>query len=216
MLLHPQNLTIPTLTHDYPEWHQGREDYALWYVEIHQPELVEYLDHLRQIFFNELLQPNIRQFHITLFVCGFLTHNELQFDDDFSEEQLKQQIELLKQMNFESFKLTTGMIRSFDSALFVEVFDPEDRLSKIRNQFYKVNSEPAALNYLPHITLGLYHSEMNAAHIFSKISEVEQKTFEIKVSHLTFATYKAKVLQGLLYAKQYLHLDSKTAIGQCP
>ena len=208
MFLSSQGLTIPTLAHDYPEWHHGREDYALWYVEIHHPELVNYLNQLRYFFSKELFQPNIRQFHITLFVCGFLTQHHKRWNDDFQQEQFNQQTLLLEQLKIQSFRIKTGKINSFDSALFVEIDDIENSLSKIRTHFYENSQEPAALQYHPHITLGLYQAEIQAQKIFSKIEQIEQLEFEISIEHLTFGFYKAKILQGELYAQQRIVLDS--------
>ena len=62
---------VPTLNQDYPAWHLGREHYALWYLEILDPDLLAYLATLREHFSDILYTPNTRQFHITLFICGF-------------------------------------------------------------------------------------------------------------------------------------------------
>ena len=200
MFLQPHQLTIPTEMHDYPEWHKGREDYALWYIEIDQPELIAYLNQLRQHFSNYLLQPNIRQFHITLFICGFLKQDCAQLDDDFSENQFQQQLAQLENTHFKTFKLSTGQIKSFESALFIEILDTENSLSKIRKLFSSCHQEIAALDYCPHITLGLYQAEFEAEQIFNSISAAHQKTFEISIDHLSFGFYKAKILQGELYS----------------
>lgn len=199
MFLQSNQYTIPTEMHDYPEWHKGRENYALWYIEIRQPELIAYLNQLRQHFSNYLLQPNIRQFHITLFICGFLKQDSIQYDDDFSQAQFLQQFTHLKNTDFKTFKLMTGQIKSFESALFVEILDTENSLSKIRKLFSKTHQEIAALDYCPHITLGLYQVAFESKQIFEEISAIKQKTFEISIDHLTFGMYKAKILQGKLY-----------------
>ena len=47
MLLQTSTQLVKTEIRDYPEWHHGRTDYALWYIEIDQPELVEYLDSIK-------------------------------------------------------------------------------------------------------------------------------------------------------------------------
>ena len=208
MLLQPLSQVIPTLSHDYAEWHQGRDDYALWYIEITEPRLLEYLNHLRTYFSNFLFQPNIRQFHITLFVCGFLTENQPLFNDDFSIVQFKQQIQQVMQQQLQSFKISTGNIQSFDSALFVEIFDYENSLSKFRNLFAKNHCEIAALQYLPHITLGLYNQAYNASQIFQAIDSIQQEYFEINIEYLTFGYYKAKMIQGQLFTYQHIYLGS--------
>lgn len=213
VFLQPQSLTIPTENHDYPEWHKGRSHYALWYIEIDHPELLQYLYHLRQQFAPYLYQPNTRQFHITLFICGFLIENSLsntkisQFNDDFSYSQMQQQRERINASALTSFRLKTGKINSFDSALFIEIEDIENSLSKIRTQFSNHQSEIAPLNYCPHITIGLYSREFEAHQVFRKIESIEQQSFEISVNHLTFGTYQAKVLQGELSALEHFQLE---------
>ena len=216
MFLRPQSLTVPTLAHDYPEWHKGRENYALWYIEIEHPELVEYLNKLRAIFEPDLFQPNIRQFHITLFVCGFLkkeadtilSHqkNTVIYNDDFSIEQFQQQYMQLKALNLKPIQLKIGKINSFDSALFVEVLDTENSLSNIRHLLSQQTFEPAALHYCPHITLGLYRCEFQSEYLYEKISQIPQQSFNIEIEHLTFGSYQAKVLQGVLYPNQHIQL----------
>ena len=135
VFLQPQSLTIPTEAHDYPEWHKGRAQYALWYLEIQQPELLDYLNHLRQQFSHYLFQPNTRQFHITLYICGFLLENGVNpqphFDDDFSQQQLQQQLKMLQDTELKPFRLKTGKLNSFNSALFLEIEGSENSLSKI-------------------------------------------------------------------------------------
>lgn len=212
MFLQSESLTVPTETHDYPEWHKGRMHYALWYLEIQHPELLEYLAQLRQHFSNYLFQPITRQFHITLYICGFYENNQstrnVFFDDDFSQQQFQQQFELLKNIEIQPFRLKTGKVRSFNSALFIEIDDVENSLSKIRHFLSKVSPEIAALNYCPHITLGLYSDVFNSEAIFQKMSEFPQKSFDLLVTHLTFGCYESKILQGQLTALHQYSLHS--------
>ena len=200
VFLQPNSLTVPTEAHDYPEWHKGRVHYALWYLEIQHPELLDYLTQLRNQFAPYLFQPNTRQFHITLYICGFLLENKAQvnFDDDFSQQQFQQQMERLKVLELKPFQLKVGRLNSFSSALFLEIEDNENSLSKIRNSFSKSSQEIAALNYCPHITLGLYSQEFESDEIFKIIDSIPPKTFEISIDQLSFGIYQANVLQGQL------------------
>lgn len=200
MFLQPSQTVIPTLTHDYAEWHQGRHDYSLWYLEIIDSKLLDYLDQLRLQFAEFLYTPNDRQFHITLFISGFLTQQPKQFDDDFSQVELEQHIQQLTQNFNSSFKLKTSKINSFESALFVEIDDSNGSLSRIRDLFYQFSNEVAALDYCPHITLGLYKDAINSDVIFDRINTIEPQEFEFEVDHLTFGTYQAQILQGPLEA----------------
>ena len=189
---------VPTLAQDYPEWHKGRTHYSLWYLEIQQPELLQYLHHLRQHFSDILYTPNTRQFHITLFICGFLTAHKPAWDDDFNQQQLQQQIDSLSSAQKSSFKLKTGCLNSFESALFIEIEDTEGSLAEIRQQFYACTEEVAPLQYCPHITLGLYKDHLNSDAVFERIQNIPQQQFEFQTRQLTFGTYHAQVLQGPL------------------
>lgn len=189
---------VPTLAQDYPEWHKGRTDYSLWYLEIQQPELLHYLHHLRQHFSDLLYAPNTRQFHITLFICGFLTAHPQTWDDDFSHQQLEQQIEILRPQQRCSFKLKSGRLNSFESALFVEIEDTEGCLAEIRQQLYACSEEVAPLQYCPHITLGLYKDHLNSDAVFERIQHISQQQFEFQNQQLIFGTYHAQTLQGPL------------------
>ncbi|CAB1223038.1 hypothetical protein SFB21_3212 [Acinetobacter bouvetii] len=189
---------LPTLAQDYPEWHKGRTDFSLWYLEIRQPELLNYLEQLREYFSDLLFTPNTRQFHITLFICGFLTNHNPKWDDDFSHQQLQQQLKTLKPEQKSSFRLKTGAVNSFESALFIEIDDLDGNLAEIRQQLYRCSDEIAPLEYCPHITLGLYKHEFCSNIIFERMQNIPQQSFEFQVRHLTFGTYHAQMLQGPL------------------
>lgn len=201
---------VPTSLRDYLEWHLGRQNYALWYLEINDQKLVDYLDGLRAHFSDFLLEPNSRQYHVTLFICGFLTDESKAYKDDFSFSEFEQQREILRKKNFASFELKIGSVDSFSSALFVEIQDTENILSLIRQKLGTVSNEIAALDYCPHITLGLYRENYNSDLILQKISELpvqyKHAEFELKIEHLTFGYYQAQTLQGKLYSYQHLFL----------
>ncbi|MDC4143313.1 2'-5' RNA ligase family protein, partial [Acinetobacter nosocomialis] len=163
---------VPTSMRDYPEWHLGRQNYALWYLEINDQKLVHYLDQLRAHFSEFLVEPNHRQYHVTLFICGFLTHETKVHCDDFSFTEFEQHKKVLIQENFAPFQLKTGSVDSFSSALFVEIQDKENILSFIRQKLDSISNEIAALDYYPHITLGLYKKDYSSDLILQKISQL--------------------------------------------
>ena len=201
---------VPTFIRDYPEWHLGRQNYALWYLEINDQKLVNYLDRLRALFSDFLLEPHSRQYHVTLFICGFLTQESKVYKDDFSFSEFEQQREFLRKEDFAPFHLKIGAVDSFSSALFVEIQDADNILSLIRQKLGTVSNEIAALDYCPHITLGLYKKDYSSDLILQKISELpiqyKHAKFELKIEHLTFGYYQAQTLQGKLYPYQHLFL----------
>ena len=213
MFLEPSTTVVPTLNQDYPDWHLGRQHYALWYLEILDPQVLAYLTTLREQFSDILYTPNTRQFHITLFICGFFEalnvqtiQDQQQFsDDDYSLVQLQQHQQQLKQLSFQNMQLSTGKINSFQSALFIEIHDPEQKLNQIRNALNIHNNEIAPIEYCPHITLGLYKHTLNSDDVFTRIVQMQQQQFNLNIKHITFGTYQAQVLQGPLSA-YYQHL----------
>ena len=206
MLLQASSQLIATDIRDYPEWHRGRSDYGVWYIEICQPELIHYLNKIRAQFSDLLIQSNQRQYHITLFVCGFLTSHHPNFDDDFEIKTLNHQIELLQQLQLEPFELEITQIDSFSSALFLHIHDQKNILSKIRKQLAQSSTEIAAVDYCPHITLGLYSDTWASDLVLQRIQKLPRKNMKIQVNQLTFGYYKAQILQGLLYPYHQIQL----------
>ncbi|OBY73099.1 2'-5' RNA ligase family protein [Acinetobacter gyllenbergii] len=206
MLLQADTQLIATEICDYPEWHKGRSDYGLWYIEIDQPELIQYLDEIQAQFSDLLLPAQQRQYHITLFVSGFLQPAVEQYDDDFQIQQLQQQIKRIKALQLTAFELEITQIDSFSSALFLQIQDHQGVLAQIRQQFAYVSGEVAALEYCPHITLGLYREAWLSDIVLERIQQLSLKTMKIQVKKLTFGYYKAQILQGLLYPYQQIEL----------
>lgn len=192
-------MAIPTENRDYPEWHQGRPHYALWYIELNQPEICAYLHDLQSFFKEFLIVPNQQQFHITVFICGFL-NTQTQYNDDFLAQDLQQHLQVLKAANLPSLQLTIGGLNSFSSALFVEVKDQQQVLTQIRQVLAAQSQEIAALHYCPHVTLGLYRQAFVSDLILQKMQQLPQKTFEVAVDQLTFGYYHAAELQGRLHS----------------
>lgn len=208
VFLKPSTSVIATRAGDYPEWHCGREKFSLWYLEIQHPELLAYLNQLQSAFADFLYAPNTRQFHITLFVCGFLTPHSAVFNDDFTIGQLQQQLTELSRMQPQTIQLKTGSIQSFSSALFVEIIDEQGQLLKLRDRLAQHSSEIAPLAYCPHLTLGLYRDSFNSDLIFNQIEQIQQKTFDLSIDQLIFGTYQAQVLQGPLSPFQHVQLET--------
>lgn len=207
MFLLPDAPAVPTFAHDYPEWHKGRQIFSLWYLEIHSPALLQYLEHLQASFSDLLFQPNTRQFHITLFICGFL-RSSIEHDDDITQAQIDCQTSQLQTLDLKPFQLCTGKINSFQSALFIEIEDTEQILQHIREQLGISQNEIAPLNYCPHITIGLYSHEFNSALLFKRIKEQPQQRFKFEVQKITFGSYSAQLLQGPLTAHQHIQLGA--------
>ena len=209
MYLKPNGCVIPTLHRDYSEWHHGRGIYALWYILVERdqyPELVAKLDQLQASFSDLLLLNSQRQYHITLYICGFLTEQKPVYNDDFCIDWFEQQRrKLLKQT---AFQLNISKLNSFSSALFADIRDEKNYLIDLRrNLQLDEHQEIAALQYHPHITLGLYRDAYSSHVILDHIRQCPEINLKITIDQLHFGYYDAQQLQGPLHSLYCLQLD---------
>ena len=75
MFIKPNQFVIPTEQGDYSEWHRGRTRYALWYLlldQVKHAEIIKQLDQIRHQFSDCLIKSSNRQYHITLYIGGFV------------------------------------------------------------------------------------------------------------------------------------------------
>lgn len=207
MFLNAHQRVLATPQRDYTEWHRNRKKFAVWYLQVESAECVAYCQQLTQHFSDLLIQPMSRQYHVTLFVCGFW-QKQLQLADDFSQAQLIKQLESLQQIKLTSIQLQSGAIRSFQSSLCLEIFDPQNSLSGIRNILAQHATEIRAQVYLPHLTLGIYNQAYHYDQIMACIAQAPQQQFNLTCRQLYFGYYQPHILQGPLYAAHTLQLDS--------
>lgn len=201
-----QQSTLATRQSDYPEWHLNRKRYALWYLTLEQAECITYCEQLTAHFSDLIIQPMQRQYHITVFVCGFLQDHPV-YNDDFSPAQLLKQRALLEQMSLKPIQLSTGRVRSFQSSLFVEIEDQQNILAQLRTQMTQYADEIRAQIYIPHLSLGIYNGVYDYAQIMQRINSIKQRSFVLNFRQLHFGYYQAQCLQGPLYAVDTLQLD---------
>lgn len=190
---------------DYPEWHLGRRNFALWYIELEAPPLRDYCQQMREKWRDFLVADYQRQFHITLFVNGFLKI-EKQHDDDFSLCQMYEQIEKLQQLKLQPFKLDITAINSFTSSLFLSIEDQSGQLKRIRDICATTQHEIAALDYYAHITLGFYRQAFLGSEILAHLQHCAWQKQSIYVEQIRFGVYDAQVLQGRLSTLYQLDL----------
>ncbi len=110
-------------------------------------------------------------------------------------------------MQLEPFQLKVGGINSFDSALFVEVQDQSQQLARIRQALSVGGAEIAALQYHPHITLGLYQTACSTNLILQRIQNLPVQYFDLDIHHLNFGYYQAHTLQGQLFSTHQFPLE---------
>ena len=87
-------ITQPTELRDFFEWHQGIKYYGFWAIEVQSQQCLQQLNRCQQAIADTLHPHYLRQAHITLSPSGLLDEKH------FTEHDLQQQIEVLKQHIF--------------------------------------------------------------------------------------------------------------------
>jgi len=200
-MLHQHRETIPTEKRDFPEWHHGRETYAVWVLRTEDNAIQKKFKAARKLLSDYLLEPYRRQPHITLFVCGFLVE-EPQHNDDFTPAQLETQIQALEKADIQPFEIEIGGLSSFASAPFLEVHDPDGGITRLREILSRGAREFRTAPYTPHLTVGLYADAFPSQDVLWKLAGFSTNPIMWKVEQIALATYRANEFAGKLNYKQ--------------
>lgn len=203
----PFTETVVAQPRDYPEWHKGRNCYAIWMVPIDCPQVLGYMagvtDQLA-----DLLHPTRRQPHLTVFVCGFEQPSQVQ-DDDFTAVQLQRQMEAMHGLQQSICTLQVGRPDSFSSAAYLSVTDPDGHLDVWRSALAEGGSEIRFGPYVPHITLGLYCQQLGVAALRERLDRVaDPPELHMPVDRLEYAHYSSTDMFGPLSCQQVIYFQS--------
>lgn len=194
-----QDHTIRNIDRDFREWHQGREYYAIWAIEINAPSWQACLKKARQHMQDYLLPGTPRCAHITLFTLGFV-------DDLHYQRNIQRQIQAINEAELQPFELELGAINSFSSAPYFNVLDPEAGLEKIRTRLATSQYEDRFAPYTPHLTIGLYNNEYPCREIRSVMSALDPLPTEtIRVNKISLMHYATSSIMSPLMTQQQLH-----------
>ena len=196
-MLNQVQTTIPAEARDFPEWHHGRETYAVWVLTMDVKTIQDKFAAARAHLYGYLLEPYQRQPHITLFVCGFLV-DRLKYNDDFTYTQLQAQIQALENSNIQPFEIEIGGLNSFASAPYLEVNGPSGGIARLREILSGGAREFRTAPYTPHLTVGLYASAIPSTQVAKRMVEFQSKPILQKVTQISLATYQAKEFAGKL------------------
>jgi len=200
-MLHENQETVPSSVHDHPDWHRGRQDYSVWLIELGGGEFFQKFNAAKGLLSDFLIKPYQRQPHITIFVSGFLADTP-RYDDDYSPEQLKRHLHLLREAAGKPFTLEIGGLNSFSSAPFLEVADLEGGLDRVRALMLKTGKDIGRSDYTsgytPHITVGLYSGVFPGSAVTGRISSFPKAPCKVAVDRITFASYRAQEMFGAL------------------
>ncbi|MBA2882514.1 2'-5' RNA ligase [Desulfosalsimonas propionicica] len=200
--------TLATKNRDYSQWHKGREKFAVWTVGIGNEQVRSRFDAAKAWMEPFLFSPYYRQPHVTLLVCGFLTHKP-RFSDDYSSQSLHRHLQDLWQPRIEPFEICIGGMNSFAAAPFLEVFDTQGGLAKIRRILTNSFCEDRTRAYVPHLTIGLYAGAFNTRDVAEKMAAFQTKDrISCLVDKITLSTYWPLEIAGPLSAQQEIQLKT--------
>lgn len=198
--------TLPTERRDYPEWHRGRRDYAVWIIGVQNRAVQARLDGARAHLAEYLLEPYRRQAHVTLAACGFLTRTR-QRPDDYPFHAVARALRGLKAIGPAPFNIEIGGMDSFAAAPFLEVLDPSGSLEEIRGALSREGPGHAHREYVPHLTIGLYSGRFDTKAVAERMSSFgPQPPIPLPVTEISFATYAANEIGGPLSVRHVLSL----------
>jgi len=203
-------LTYKCEDRDFPEWHRGRQRYAVWALEINNDAWQTELVNARKMLAKYLLAGEQRQAHVTLFAYGFYDESG---NDGVSPEVINTQAEALKKRCFSPFKIHLSELRSFLSAPYFAIEDKTGTLGEIRSILSTYLNEDGisegsinencinensingkmSSEYQPHLTVGLYNDQYSSALLSEKLNEYKpERTPAVlinKISLMSFATH---------------------------
>lgn len=189
--------TLACSRRDYPEWHKGRQHYAVWLLEIEQEDVLQRLHQARHHLGSWLLDSR-RQPHITLAVAGFLV-DQPRYNDDACPQHLAAQCRKLREQPPHALSLKIGGLDSFASAAFLEVGDPKQHLPGLRQRLAH-GDDFRDSPYLPHLTVGLYRKRLQAAQVQAKLrSFPSTEPLHLYCKSISLCRYRADRVQGPLH-----------------
>jgi 2'-5' RNA ligase len=206
-MLHQSRETIPSLVHDHPDWHHGRRNYSVWLIELGGMEIAQKVAAAKEHLSPFLIKPYRRQPHITLFVCGFLA-DAPRYDDDYGAGQFGRHAQLLREAAVKPFTVEIGGLNSFASAPFLEVADPGGGIDRVRTLLSATGKEVGRSSYTPHLTVGLYSRAFPGSLVCERITSFPKDPCKLTVDRITFATYQAQEMAGVLTYKYAVALQT--------
>ncbi len=133
-------------------WAAGRSTYAVWAVRVESEALHDRVTRIQSELGASLRPVPLEDLHVTTWVAGFPTAVAPVQDDDIPEEALERQAAAVQGLG--PFRLRVGGANSFTTAPFLEVFDPEEGLLRLRQALTRCGPpELRFASYQPHITL---------------------------------------------------------------
>ena len=188
-------------------WLRGRTRYCVWVIDLADPLHTSWRLKRRLAHWRQALAPWIRwgsrQPHITLQVCGFACDSPApQWNDDFTPAMQAAQCTALERAAPGRLTLQIGTARSFASAAYLEVDDPDHALAALRDALVLPHDEFRNGPWVPHVTLGLYRRAWHRDRIMHALQSAQPlpcRPIQVMVRAISLVSYDAAYLCGRLH-----------------
>ena len=147
--------TLRNVRRDFPEWHLGRTEYALWALDFDTTLIAARMAAAQRHLAPWLLEGYTRQAHITLSLCGFPSALPCHADD-FGAAQLAAQLAGLQRLRPLPFEIAIGGLATFSSVPYFTVQAADGPLQALRACLAAAPASGTPDDYVPHVTVGLY------------------------------------------------------------
>lgn len=200
-----QPMTLGADRREYPEWHKNRSRYYLWAVDTDTLLVNRRLQMFRALLRPYLVEPYVRQAHITLAVCGFLADHPVH-NDDITIGMIEQQVQRLQALALPPFGLGIGGISSFASAPFLEVADKSQSLERIRAALALAHDDFRTTHYVPHVTIGIYNDAHPVAPLQALLQGQGVEPVDLTVNSIGLYSYAATDIGSALRLERRVEL----------
>lgn len=187
------------------DWAAGRPQYAVWAIRIHAPAVQKRVLELQAGLTSWTRPVPAHDLHVTTWVAGFPS-TAPQRDDDIHEQALAAQVRALHGQS--SFRLAIGGANSFTTAPFLEVYDLDGGLARVRTVLEQQGPrELRFAPYVPHVTLGTVTADHPVAPLRTFIEPHRQLApIEVQVRCIEQLRFDAAQPGARLHTHHTVHL----------
>lgn len=204
--------TLRNVRQDFPEWHLGRQHYALWALAVDTPAVCQRLQAAQTHLQPWLLEGYRRQAHITLALCGFPSEMPVH-GDDFGPAALQQQVQALRQCAPQPFGLRIGGLDSFASVPYLTVQADAGALDSLRLCLAHGALNAAPAQYVPHVTVGLYADAWPMATLQTQFQRfAAPEALALHIDRISLMRYVSREIGGPLQTLAHYSLESQRLV----
>ncbi|GAA5096019.1 2'-5' RNA ligase family protein [Wohlfahrtiimonas larvae] len=205
--------TYGSLNNDFYAWHKGRSKYAVWVLEFSDDLFLQRYRAAQQHLSSYLIANYVRQPHITLAPCGFLS-TEKQHHDDYCLDVIEQDVEKILSLELNAIEVAIrNILISYAIAPGFEVLDLQGDLKRLNDSLAKYDHFEENYDYFPHVTVGLYNDEWPTDVILEALKRFEiEEDITLKLNVIKLVSYVPTISGGQLKDELMINLWDQSVI----